>query len=84
VSAPCTRLFEEQPAEYREGVVPPGVPVVSVEAGVTLGWRTYLGQGVDAAIAVDRFGASAPGDTVMREYGLTAEHVAAAVRAVVA
>ena len=48
---------------------------VSIEAGVTLGWQKYVGDG-GVSIGVDRYGASAPGDVVMREYGFTAEHVA--------
>jgi transketolase len=84
VSMPCVELFAEQDQDYRESVVPAGVPVVSVEAGVTLGWRTYLGVGVDAAIGIDRFGASAPGETVMRELGLTVEAVVQRVRDVLA
>ncbi len=82
VSAPCLALFTEQPQEYRDSVVPSGIPVVSVEAGVTLGWRAYLGEG-SGAIGVDMFGASAPGETVLREFGFTVEAVAAKVRAVV-
>jgi transketolase len=84
VSMPCVELFAEQTPDYRESVMPAGVPVVSVEAGSTLGWRTYLGTGVSAAIGVDRFGASAPGETVMRELGLTVEAVVEAVRGVLA
>jgi transketolase len=79
VSVPSLALFAEQPAEYRESVLLPGVPRVSVEAGVTLGWRTYMGDAT-AAVGLDRFGASAPGETVMRELGFTVEHVVAAVR----
>jgi len=79
VSAPSLHLFVEQEPAYRETVLPEGVPVVSVEAGVTLGWRTYLGD-VSAAIGVDRFGASAPGEIVMRELGMTAESVVTAVQ----
>jgi len=80
VSAPCLELFAEQDESYRESVLPSGVPVVTVEAGVTTGWTTYGGTGT-AAIGLDRFGASAPGDTAMRELGFTAEHVADRVRA---
>jgi transketolase len=77
VSMPCWELFEEQDSSYRESVLPPGVPTVSVEAGVTLGWHKYA----DAAVGIDRFGASAPGSIVMAELGITAEDVAAKVRA---
>jgi len=45
-----------------------------VEAGASLGWRPYLGPGVDV-IGVDRFGASAPGDVVMQEYGFNVQNV---------
>ncbi|MDT8433794.1 MAG: transketolase [Anaerosomatales bacterium] len=79
VSMPCIELFAEQPESYRESVVPPGVPVVAVEAGVTLGWTTYLGGGV-AAVGLDRFGASAPGEVAMAKLGFTVEAVAGRVR----
>ena len=74
VSLPCWNLFDEQPDEYKEVVLPPEVPMLAVEAGTSLGWRPYVGPGI-ATISVDRFGASAPGETVMREYGFTVEHV---------
>ncbi|TDB37717.1 MAG: transketolase [Actinobacteria bacterium] len=79
VSMPSTELFAGQAEEYRAAVMVPGVPVVSAEAGITLGWRTYLGEGT-TAVGIDRFGASAPGDTVLRELGITAEHIVAAIR----
>ncbi len=75
VSLPCWNLFDKQPDEYKEAVLPPEVPMLAVEAGTSLGWRPYVGPGI-ATIGVDRFGASAPGETVMREYGFTVEHVA--------
>jgi transketolase len=74
VSLPCWNLFDTQPAEYREAVLPPDVPMLAIEAGVSLGWRSYVGPGI-AVIGVDRFGASAPGGTVMREYGISIDHV---------
>jgi transketolase len=74
VSLPSWHLFETQPAEYRDEVFPPGVPILAVEAGVTLGWRPYVGSHIEV-VGVDRFGASAPGDVVMREYGLSVENV---------
>jgi transketolase len=74
VSFPSWQLFEEQPPEYRSAVLPPGVPVLAVEAGSPLGWKPYIGQGVEV-IGVDQFGASAPGDVVMREYGFTTDNV---------
>jgi transketolase len=74
VSLPCWNLFDQQPDEYKEAVLPPDVPMLAVEAGTSLGWRPYVGPGI-ATIGVDRFGASAPGETVLREYGFTVEHV---------
>ncbi len=74
VSLPSWNLFEEQSQAYRDQVFPPGTPILAVEAGVSLGWRPYVGEGAEV-IGVDRFGASAPGDVVMREYGFTAENV---------
>jgi transketolase len=80
VSLPCWKLFAAQPAEYRHQVFPPGVPVVAIEAGVSLGWRPHL-DSVPMVIGVDRFGASAPGPVVMREYGFTVENVCERARA---
>ncbi len=77
VSMPSWELFEAQPEDYRVGVLPPGVTTLAVEAGVSLGWERYA----DDAVAVDRFGASAPGARVLAEYGFTPEHVAARARA---
>jgi transketolase len=73
VSLPCWNLFDAQPVEYREAVLPLEVPTLAVEAGVSLGWRPYIGPGI-AVIGVDRFGASAPGEIVMREYDFSVEH----------
>jgi transketolase len=74
VSLPCWNLFDKQPEDYREAVLPPGIPMLALEAGVSLGWRPYVGPGIEV-IGVDRFGASAPGNTVMKEYGFNIEHV---------
>jgi transketolase len=83
VSMPCWEAFAEQDAAYRDTVLPPAVVArVSVEAGVTLGWERWIGDhGV--AIGVDRFGASAPGEIVLKEFGLTPARVAQAARALV-
>ena len=48
--------------------------MLAIEAGVSLGWRPYVGPGIEV-IGVDRFGASAPGEIVMREYGFSVDHV---------
>ena len=74
VSLPCWNLFDAQPIEYRESVFPLEVPMLAIEAGVSLGWRPYIGPGI-ATIGVDRFGSSAPGEIVMREYGFSVENV---------
>ncbi len=74
VSLPCWNLFDAQPVEYREAVLPPEIPMLAIEAGVSLGWRPYVGRGIEA-IGVDRFGASAPGSVVMNEYGFDVDHV---------
>jgi transketolase len=77
VSIPSWDRFEQQPESYRAEVLPPGVPVLSVEAGVTYGWHRWA----DEAVGIDRFGASAPGATVLRELGMNPDHVAARARA---
>jgi len=79
VSMPSWELFEAQPAEYREAVLPAALPAVSVEAGVEQGWSRYA----DASVSVDRFGASAPGPEVFRGLGVTGEAAAAAVRTLI-
>ena len=83
VSMPCWELFEAQADDYRESVLPEAVKArVSVEAGVTLGWRRYLGE-KGRAIGIDRFGASAPGNTIFEKLGLTPESVAETVKRLV-
>ena len=71
VSMPCWELFADQDAGYRAEVLPPGVPKLSVEAGVTLGWERW----VDVPVGIDRFGASAPGSEVMDKLGMNAANV---------
>jgi transketolase len=84
VSMPCWEAFEAQPAGYRDTVLPPALTArVSVEAGVTFGWRRWVGdRGV--TVGLDRFGASSPGETNMEKLGFTPEKVAAAVRSALA
>ncbi|MEO7962580.1 MAG: transketolase [Gemmatimonadaceae bacterium] len=84
VSMPSWELFEAQPQDYRESVLPPRVRArVSIEAASPLGWDRYTGLDGEI-ISVRSFGASAPGPTVMRKFGFTPEHVVAAARAVLA
>jgi transketolase len=75
VSMPSWELFEAQPRSYRDSVLPPSLRArLAVEAGATQGWCKYVGDEGDV-IGVDRFGASAPGKVMMREYGFTVDHV---------
>jgi transketolase len=80
VSMPSWELFAAQSDEYRAGVLPPGVPTLSVEAGITLGWERYS----DDAVGIDHFGASAPGGVVMEQSGFTPDNVVARARALLA
>ena len=73
VSAPCWELFDEQDAAYRADVLPAGVLKVSIEAGVTLGWQKYVGDGL--TIGIDSFGASAPAEVLFDHFGLSAEKI---------
>ena len=79
VSMPSFDRFESQTSAFRRKVLIPGTPVLAVEAGATLGWERYA----DAAVGIDRFGASAPGSRVMTELGIDPTNVAARARALV-
>jgi transketolase len=82
VSMPSWELFEAQSRDYRDSVLAPSVRArLAVEAGAVQGWHRYVGDQGDV-IGVDRFGASAPGPVLMREYGFTVEHVCTRARAV--
>ncbi|MCU0300751.1 MAG: transketolase [Candidatus Nanopelagicales bacterium] len=84
VSMPCLEWFAEQPAEYREAVLPPHVRArVSVEAGSAQGWWQYVGSD-GACVAIDHFGASADGAVLFEQLGFTAERVAQEARDVLA
>ena len=76
VSAPCVEWFEEQDAAYRASVLPAGVPTVSVEAGLALGWSKYA----QAHVSIEHFGASADFKTLFREFGMTTENVVATAK----
>jgi transketolase len=81
VSLPCWELFEEQPADYRNEVLPPSVTKrLSIEAGIRQGWDRYIGPYGDA-ISLERFGASAPGDVALKELGFNLDNVLAHARA---
>ncbi len=74
VSMPCTELFDAQDASYRAGLIPRDALIVSIEAGVTLGWERYTGlDGLN--IGINSFGASAPAEALFDYFGLTVEKI---------
>jgi transketolase len=82
VSMPSWELFDAQPREYRDSVLPPTIRArLAVEAGATQGWSKYVGDSGDV-IGIDHFGASAPGDVNLREFGFTVEEVCRRAQAV--
>ena len=84
VSMPCTELFDEQGAAYRDAVLPPELRArVSIEAASSFGWQRYVGDAGEI-VAIDHFGASAPASRLFEEFGFTAEAVAERARAVLA
>jgi len=77
VSMPCWELFEAQPSDYRDEVLPPDAKArISVEAGVALGWKQWVGDEGDS-ISIEHFGASAPGGLVLEKFGYTVDNVMA-------
>jgi len=79
VSMPCTQVFDAQHAGWRDAVLPPGLPVVAVEAGHPEGLLRYTGR-VDAVLGIERFGESAPGPRLLAEFGFTPARLQALVR----
>ncbi len=76
VSMPCWEFFSQQPAEYRQSVIPKNVRLrVAIEAAVSFGWERWVGE-EGLIIGLDRFGASAPYEVLMREFGFTPEKAA--------
>ncbi len=81
VSMPCIELFEAQAQEYRDEVLPRSARArLAVEPGATMGWWKWVGSDGDV-LGLDRFGASAPGTTVLKELGFTSENIAARAKA---
>jgi len=77
VSMPCWELFEQQPQDYRDQVLPPEVGArLSIEPGVSLGWEKWVGDR-GASISLEHFGASAPGATVLEQFGFNVDNVVA-------
>lgn len=82
VSMPSWELFEKQPQEYKDSVLPPQIKArVALEMAHPLGWERYVGE-KGSVIGIDHFGASAPGGRLMQEFGFTPERVVAAVERV--
>ena len=78
---PAWDRFEQQEASYKEEVLPRSLTKrLAIEMGSSLGWHKYTGFDGDV-LAIDRFGASAPGEKIMEEFGFTAENVAARYKA---
>jgi transketolase len=77
VSMPCWELFEEQPADYRNEVLPPQVKArLSIEPGVELGWSKWVGD-AGGSISIEHYGASAAGEKVLSEFGYNLDNVVA-------
>jgi transketolase len=82
VSMPSTNLFDRQDKAYQSTVLPRGVVRVAIEAGVTDGWRKYVGL-EGAVVGLDRFGESAPAGQLFKEFGFTVDNVVATVKGVI-
>ena len=83
ISMPCTELFDQQSAEYKESVLPSAVRArVAVEAGSSFGWGKYVGLDGDT-VTIDTFGASAPNGILFKEFGFTVENVVNKAKAVI-
>ena len=80
VSMPCTNVFDRQEPDYREAVLPRGVPRVAVEAGVSDAWYKYVLDG--AVVGLDRFGKSAPAGELFKHFGFTVENVVRSVKGI--
>lgn len=81
VSMPSTNVFDRQDAAYKASVLPANIRKVAVEAGVTDGWRKYVGLD-GAVVGLDRFGESAPAGELFKHFGFTVENVVATAKAV--
>ena len=80
VSMPCVEWFSEEDRAYRDEVLPPAVRArVSVEAGIGLGWRAFVGD-LGECVSLEHFGASADYQVLYEKFGFTAEHVVQAAR----
>ncbi len=82
VSLPSWDLFMQQNDSYRKRIIPENIPILSIEAGVSLGWQSYVGSNV-TAIGVDRFGSSAPGSVALDKYGFNPDNVCQKARSLI-
>ena len=82
VSMPCAELFDRQESNYKEFVLPPGVPRVAIEAGVTDYWRKYVGLD-GAVVGIDRFGESAPAGELFKFFGFTVDNVVKTAQSII-
>src|SRR5690606_33329029 len=83
VSMPSWDRFEEQSEEYKEAVIPSALKKrLAIEMGSSLGWHRYIGNEGEI-LAIDRFGASAPGEKIIKEYGFTVENIIKKVKELV-
>ncbi|HXC24409.1 MAG TPA: transketolase C-terminal domain-containing protein, partial [Gemmatimonadaceae bacterium] len=79
VSMPCMELFEQQDQSYQASVLPPGVKRVSIEAAAPMSWYRWIGSD-GTALGLTHFGASAPGPTLFKEFGITTDHLVQAAK----
>ena len=82
VSMPCTQAYDRQDKNYKDSVLTPGTKRVSVEAGVTVFWRKYVGLD-GACVGIDTYGESAPGKAVLEHFGFTVDNVVATAKSIV-
>jgi transketolase len=80
VSMPCMEFFAKQPQSYRDGVLPPGVPRIAVEAAAPQSWYRWVPEGDGVILGIARFGESAPYQRIYKEFGLTVDAVVAQAR----
>ena len=83
VSMPCWEYFDAQPISYKQQILPAGIPVMAVEAGVTTGWERYT-KSSEHVLGINSFGESGPGDKVYEKFGFTAQGVAELAKKILA
>lgn len=82
VSMPSWNLFKDMPEAYRNDVLPSGIPIIAIEAGIPLGWKPYIGPSV-TVLGIDSFGASGPGSTLMQKFGFEADAIVEKAKTIV-